>query len=175
MFGIVAGDQLLRGIAGLYQKYVGDNGIYGRLNADQFACMVKSGTHYTNKIFIRMNELVNAMPNGKNVGMKWGVYAVDDADLSIERMCDRALLAARSIKGQYGKYFAAYDDKLRGKLLHQQAILDSMESALAEKQFSSICSRSTSCRMGRWPARRRWSVESTRNGAFSPRRVHPDF
>ena len=50
-------------------------------------------------------------------------------------MCDRALLAARSIKGQYGKYFAAYDDKLRGKLLHQQAILDSMESALAEKQF----------------------------------------
>lgn len=135
VFGIVAGDQLLRGIAGLYQKYVGDNGIYGRLNADQFACMVKSGTHYTNKIFIRMNELVNAMPNGKNVGMKWGVYAVDDADLSIERMCDRALLAARSIKGQYGKYFAAYDDKLRGKLLHQQAILDSMESALAEKQF----------------------------------------
>ena len=50
-------------------------------------------------------------------------------------MCDRALLAARSIKGQYGKYFAYYDDHLRGVLLRQQAIIDEMEPALAQEQF----------------------------------------
>ena len=50
-------------------------------------------------------------------------------------MCDRALLAARSIKGQYGIYFAAYDDKLRDELLRQRAIIDSMETALEEGQF----------------------------------------
>ena len=46
-----------------------------------------------------------------------------------------ALLAAHSIKGQYGKYFAVYDDKLRNELLKDQAITDSMEDALAKEQF----------------------------------------
>lgn len=67
--------------------------------------------------------------------MKWGIYTVEDRGVPVEQMCDRALLAARSIKGQYGKYFAAYDDQLRGKLLREQAIIDNMESALAQGQF----------------------------------------
>lgn len=50
-------------------------------------------------------------------------------------MCDRAFLAATSIKGQYGKHFAAYDDNLRRGLLRRQAITDVMEDALAEGQF----------------------------------------
>ena len=50
-------------------------------------------------------------------------------------MCDRALLAAHSIKGKYGKHFALYDDKLRGTLLRRQAITDGMETALATGQF----------------------------------------
>ncbi len=67
--------------------------------------------------------------------MKWGIYTVEDRTVPVEQMCDRALLAARSIKGQYGKYFAAYDDELRGKLLREQAITDGMEAALAQEQF----------------------------------------
>ena len=34
-----------------------------------------------------------------------------------------------------GTYFAAYDDQLRNRLLREQAITDSMEPALAKKQF----------------------------------------
>ena len=41
----------------------------------------------------------------------------------------------RSIKGQYGKHFAFYDDELRSRLLREQAITDTMESALAKGQF----------------------------------------
>ena len=60
---------------------------------------------------------------------------MEDRSVSIEQICDRALLAARSIKGQYGKYFAIYDDTLRNQLLREQAITDSMESALSQNQF----------------------------------------
>lgn len=135
VFGITAGDQLLCGIAEMYRDMVGDQGICGRLNADQFVCLMGSRYDYVDELFIRAGERVNGLPNGKNVVMKWGIYTISDYELSVEQMCDRALLAARSIKGQYGKYFAAYDDKLRGELLRQQAILDSMETALAEEQF----------------------------------------
>lgn len=135
IFGRAAGDQLLCGIAELYQKYVGNKGICARLNADQFACLIKGSYQYTDELFIEVGEAVNELPYGKNVVMKWGIYNIDDPKIPIEQMCDRSLLAMRSIKGKYGKYFATYDDKLRGELLRQQAILDSMEAALAEEQF----------------------------------------
>ena len=83
--------------------------------------------------------------------MKWGIYQVADRNVSVEQMCDRALLAARSIKGRYGTYFAAYDDQLRNRLLREQAITDSMEPALAKKQFE---------------------VETSGVGIPVPRRVH---
>lgn len=51
-------------------------------------------------------------------------------------MCDCALLAAKSVKGQYNQHFAVYDDALRGKLLREKAITDAMETALAEEQFA---------------------------------------
>ncbi len=53
--------------------------------------------------------------------MKWGVYAVEDKAVSVEQICDRALLAAHSIKGQYNQFYAVYDDTLREKLLREQA------------------------------------------------------
>lgn len=67
--------------------------------------------------------------------MWWGVYAIENRTLPVETMCDRALLAARSIKGQYGIYYAVYDDALRSQLLEEQSITDSMENALTTGQF----------------------------------------
>ena len=71
----------------------------------------------------------------RNITMKWGVYTIIDRTISVEQMCDRALLAASSIKGQYGKYFAEYDDMLRNMMLKKQAVTDCMESALEQQQF----------------------------------------
>ena len=83
----------------------------------------------------RINAVFHKIFNANNIVMKWGIYTVKDAAASVEQMCDRALLAARSIKGQYGKHFAFYDDELRSRLLREQAITDTMESALAKGQF----------------------------------------
>lgn len=135
VFGIPAGDNLLCGIAELYTQYVGDRGICSRFNADQFACLLDH-RDYDNGWFIQLGNQVNALPNAQSVVMKWGVYHIKDRSTSVEQMCDRALLAARTIKGQYGKYFATYDDELRSKLLREQAITESMESALDEGQFT---------------------------------------
>ena len=135
VFGTAAGDRLLRGIAGLYRELVGDLGICGRLNADQFTCLVEHRADYTDEMFRAAGAAVNRLPDGKNVVMKWGIYAVEDRALPVEQMCDRALMAARGIKGQYGKYFASYDGTLRERLLREQEIKDGMERALADGQF----------------------------------------
>ncbi len=135
VFGVPTGDRLLRGIADMYKQKVDGKGICGRMTSDKFACLLERRFTYTDEIFKEANEQVNEFLEVRNIVMKWGIYYIEDRTLSVEQMCDRALLAARSIKGQYGKYFAPYDDTLRNRLLKEQSITDSMESALASEQF----------------------------------------
>lgn len=135
IYGVPAGDRLLKGIAELYLKYARDDGICSHFAADQFACLVEHYDHYNDEFFIQLHSEIHALPNCKNVTIKWGIYTIEDPSVSIEQMCDRAILAARSIKDQYKTYFAAYDDNLRNILLREQAITDIMESALAQEQF----------------------------------------
>ena len=135
IFGVPSGDRLLVNVAAMFSKQVGRWGICGRINADQFACLSERRLDYSEQLFAEAGNQINAMSNVKNMVMKWGVYHIDDRSISVEQMCDRALLAVRSIKGQYRRHFAAYDDALRSKLLREQAITDSMEDALAQGQF----------------------------------------
>ena len=135
IFGILAGDAILCKVARLCEELVGENGFCGRLNADQFACLLEHRNVYEKSFFNHAEEEVNALPNVNNVMIKWGIYHRKDKSLKVEQMCDWALLAANSIKGQYSKQAAAYDDKLRSRLLREKAITDSMEPALAQGQF----------------------------------------
>ena len=97
--------------------------------------LLEHTAEYTDDMFIELGMEINSLSHAKNIVMKWGIYSIHDRGISVEQMCDRALLAANSIKGQYGKYCAAYDDQLRSRLLREQAITDGMEAALAEGQF----------------------------------------
>ena len=104
-------------------------------HADQFACIIERRWTYDNEMFRRSCARINALSQTQNVVIKWGVYQVEDRDIPVEQMCDRALLAAHSVKGQYQNYFACYDDVLRRRLLLEQEIVDGMEQALADGQF----------------------------------------
>lgn len=135
IFGIPVADDILRNIADMYRKCVENKGVCCRVNADRFACLVEHNVEYTNELFAGLLEEVNSLSEVKNIVMKWGICPVSDDVVSVEQMCDRALLAAQNIKGQYGKYFAVYDNALRNQILRIQRTTDCMESALADKQF----------------------------------------
>ena len=135
VFGVPTGDRLLCAVADMYSRKTADRGICGRLNSDRFACLLEKRTDYTDAMFMEAIEQVNEEADIRNIAMKWGVYTIVDRTISVEQMCDRALLAASSIKGQYGKYFAEYDDMLRNMMLKKQAVTDCMESALEQHQF----------------------------------------
>ena len=134
-FGMAAGDRLLLQVAELCTQRLGDHGICGRLSADQFACLLEHREDYTDEMFTQSDSRINSGFGDQKVIMKYGIYVVEDREVPVEQMCDRALLAAHSIKGKYGKHFALYDDKLRSTLLRRQVITDGMETALATGQF----------------------------------------
>ena len=134
-FGTAAGDRLLKQIAEAFRALMGKTGICGRYRADRFFCLQERTPEYQNRIALGADGRNSSIVPVKNAVMKWGIYEITDRTVPVERMCDRALLALESIKGQYKKYYAVYDARLREKLLREQAITDAMESALAQEQF----------------------------------------
>ena len=133
-FGTGAGDRMLQEIADLTRSIVGSGGLYARYGADRFLCMVEQSKEIQDRM--RLDELPERPAAMKNIVMKWGVYKITDRSVPVEKMCDRAFLAADSIKEQYNQHVAIYDDVLRDKLLREQAITESMETALREGQFT---------------------------------------
>lgn len=169
VFGVPAGDRLLCRMADTYRKLVGENGFCGRFSADRFACLVEHHFAYTDRVFRQAIDEINSLGEVRNVTVKWGIFPVSDKSLSIEQMCDRAFLVAKSIKGRYGTCFATYDDKLRNQLLREQAITDSMDEALERSSLSFTSSPSTGSQTTRWWGRRLWCGGIIPSGDFCRR------
>lgn len=134
VFGTTAGDQLLCKIADKCRELNLNNAIFCRFQADQFVALVENQT-FKEDFFTSFLAKLNEGLGMKKIMMKWGIYSIEDINLPIEQMCDRAFMAIESIKGQYGKYFAEYDNTLRDKMIKEQEIKDCMESALENNLF----------------------------------------
>lgn len=134
-FGTKAGDQLLCESALALRRMVGEKGICGRYSADRFLCLQEREQEVKDRRSFFEKAHTASSDKTHQISIKWGIYEIADPSIPIEQMCDRALLAADSIKGQYNLHFAVYDDALRSKLLREQAITDAMEAALKEEQF----------------------------------------
>lgn len=135
VFGVREGDRLLKEVADITKRMVGSTGFCGRFSADRFLCLQKREKEQRDREnFDRLADQ-NVSARLKSAVMRWGIYEITDRTIPVEQMCDRALLAADSIKNQYHQYFAVYDDSLRRKLLREQAITSAMNAALEEGQF----------------------------------------
>ncbi|MGN0702165.1 MAG: EAL domain-containing protein [Lentihominibacter sp.] len=134
-FGMKSGDRLLQDLAKAIRRRLGDKSICGRYSADRFLFLRKRFTDSANREELFKNAWLSSSVYRDNLVMKWGLYEINDTSVPIEQMCDRAFMAVDSISGQYDKWLAVYDDSLLNKLVREQAITDSMETALQEGQF----------------------------------------
>ena len=134
-YGVAAGDELLKEIAQILRSTLDSKSVFGRFESDKFICLQESAKELADRQCFGMG---NIEPSSylKKVVMRWGIYQITDRSVTIDQMCDRAMLAVNSIKGQYNQFFAEYDDVLRNKLLREKSISDAMETALAQNQFS---------------------------------------
>ena len=134
-YGREQGDRLLKEVAGITVSMVGSTGFCARFGSDRFLCLQELERERQDRIRFGSDAKQEPSAYLKKTVMRWGIYEITDRSISVEQMCDRAMLAADSIKGQYQNFFAVYDDSLRGRLLREKAITDAMDAALEEKQF----------------------------------------
>ena len=99
IFGQEAGDRLLKEAADITQSMVCGVGFCGRLGADRFLCLQKREQERQDRLNFGNFPEQEVSPLLKSVVMRWGIYEITDRSVPVEQMCDRALLAANSIKG----------------------------------------------------------------------------
>lgn len=138
-FGTEAGDAYLRKVGDYYRDHMSTIPglvLCARYDAEHFVCIREEGTFNAEEVLTCINTIFE---QNKQYPFEYkatiGLYEITDSRLDIALMCDRALMALRSIKNEYNRQYAWYDDTMRATLIEEQGIVNEMEAALKEKQF----------------------------------------
>lgn len=134
MFGYEKGDELLCSIAAELQDLADrHDGICGRISGDKFVLFVP-----------HIEVILSQFRNGKrryrdiipiDIYLHHGIYVITDTDVSVAQMIDGALIAQKSIKGNYDNYISYYDERLKEKIVKEQEIISCMSDALDNGEF----------------------------------------
>ena len=136
--GFARGDQLLRDLgARLRYRINKSNGqiIYARLEADHFVCLRRQGEPSANELICTLGKWLENYPLDFRITAHMGEYLIDDPNIEITVMCDRALMALRSVKHSFSQRLGFYDESFRDKLMEEQELVRDMYSALDSEQF----------------------------------------
>ncbi|MDD3795126.1 MAG: EAL domain-containing protein [Lachnospiraceae bacterium] len=134
-FGTAKGEGMLRYLANLLQEISGDIHLSGRFVNDTFYLVLPHQENYSNELFERWKEKLKKFPVDMDVKVYCGIYYIHDSSLPVSIMCDRAQMAAEKNRGKYDAYYTYYDDSLRQKLVEEQFITSTMQTALDQHQF----------------------------------------
>lgn len=133
--GTEAGDQLLRDIAEQLKLHAGPAELIARLESDHFALFTVDSQDAIEKSQAMLSKMIATLTPGFRLTGTVGVYSIEDPSIDVSLMCDRALLALRSVKSGFETRIAYYDKTLRDHLLEEQDLMDDMEPALESGQF----------------------------------------
>lgn len=137
-FGVQEGDNLLRYVARDIQAFAGESTriSYGRIEADIFCiCMPYQGEQMMVELtrYIRMRFA--QYPLEYDIVPTIGIYIVEDRNLPVDSMYDRANLAAKQCKGNYIHNYAFYTVDMSEEIEKEQRIVNNMKSALEGNEF----------------------------------------
>lgn len=137
-YGEEKGDELLAFVGKSLSVFNNGEAVFARYSGDQFVGILRQGEVHSaddlQPMMESMEEMYRQAPV-EHFEVKFGIYTNVEKDIPISMMCDRAMMALRTIKHQYGKTVAMYDQRMRQQFMKEQHIQECMEQALAEKQF----------------------------------------
>ncbi|MBN7771824.1 EAL domain-containing protein [Clostridium aminobutyricum] len=135
LFGTEVGDRVLRGIGEELTSRLKDKGTYGRLVSDNFVMCFPYKKLDITGLMENCESLFASFKLNYNIQACFGMYIITDITIPVDLMCDRAGLAMQTVKGNYMKRYAFYDNNLRDTILEEQEIISEMNQALESGEF----------------------------------------
>ena len=138
LFGMQRGNELLLQIADLIREYCSqkNNCVIGRIQDDRFALLIRKDEFNEDILLRGMDEISHRFTSESfNVHNHVGIYEIDDRNVPIAIMYDRALMATRAIFDQGNNAYSYFSSEMMQNTLHDLSILSEFRSALAQGQF----------------------------------------
>ena len=135
IFGSDMGDSVLLKVASWLRENSTKDWVFGRLGGDDFGICLPAGDANLQQLERRFSRYM--ISNGSiehRILMHMGIYKVVERDIGVSIMFDRAQLALSSVKNEYNKHIAFYDNKMRKQVMWDQMISAQIEKAIEEKQ-----------------------------------------
>lgn len=133
-YGIKKGNEVLVYLSNAFRYYI-KNGLLTRYEGDHFLGLF----HSKEKLDIECikNNLDKIMEEAPipNIRLKLGIYENIDTGLQIPIICDRALMAVKSISKDFKKNIAFYTEEMNQKQLAQRQMENEFKSAIQNKEF----------------------------------------
>lgn len=138
-YGVAEGDRLLKYIAKILRETMQDRDLchFGRINADVFGmCAEVTGEADTLFIARHIHERMKEY-QGLNCYLETcaGCYIIEDKEMAVTNIYDKATAAAKKCKGKYMEHEAFYTEEMGEEVEREQEIVNEMDRALAEEQF----------------------------------------
>ena len=149
LHGLDCGDELLRYLGrALALRFSPDEAQpLARLVADTFAlCATGIRPECVERILV---DISSECPNGIDAIVRAGVYRIEDPASPVSIMCDRAVIALRTVKGSYFDRVALYDPGMREALVLEREVVAGIESALREDRIELFLQPKCNIRTGK--------------------------
>ena len=141
-YGHSIGDRTLKTVSDVLNKYLSDNEACARIIGDTFIMLI----HYKNQdsfmttfnnIKSEIHDACRTIQDRFAVDFITGILIIDETmhSYSINKLVDRAIMAAKSIDPTAGISYAFYDDEYHKKVLNEAQIENSMHGALENNEF----------------------------------------
>lgn len=132
LHGLEMGDRLLAYLGSAFKERFSPDDAFplGRLAADTFAlCATGVEPACIERALI---DIASGCPLGVDAIVRAGVYRVEDPAAPVSLMCDRAVIAQRTVKGSYFDRVATYDPGMRAALIREREVVAGIEAALRD-------------------------------------------
>ena len=149
LHGLDCGDELLRYLGRALALRFSPDGAQplARLAADTFAlCATGIRPERVERILV---DISSECPNGIDAIVRAGVYRIEDPASPVSIMCDRAVIALRTVKGSYFDRVALYDPGMREALVLEREDVAGIESALREDRIELFLQPKCNIRTGK--------------------------
>lgn len=177
LFGRETGDKVLIQLAQSLKDVIGgENATYGRVERDNFICCVPDEVIQRGE-WLKLGDVTyDAEGSEYHFFSCCGLYKISNPSLTISNLVDRARVAMETVKDNYLKPYAWFDEGMWGAIVEEQKLNSDFKTAIAEKQFKvyyqPIC-RTSDGEVAGMEALVRW--EHPERGLISPGMFIPLF
>ena len=135
LYGEKFGDEVLDFVATRLGEYCGKDQIFVNLRSDVFMIVTEFESEEELMKFIHgLDAEINSYKDVK-LQMSYGVYTVEDKEMELRQMEDRAAMARKASKKNVLRNILFYKEQFKESLYNRKFIEENMQAAIAERQF----------------------------------------